>query len=243
MPALTIDTNQPARPSSPSPPPISPLTPTLPPARLPGEPEPLPPRQTFTHNQPHQVAIPPPAPEPITFDSNPDVIALKSAISILQIQKQRAVADIQALDKAKDEAVREPKAFINDLLAGRVNSGPGPSEPIASGGGEDSSSDDAANQSSSQQAAGVHSWTSLPKPQDIVRCPPINWSQYAVVGESLDKLHADQVARPTQGTPAIVGANGAYEFQGDGPQESYQGVATPYNPQKDKIAKKTKGKK
>ncbi|KAI9172061.1 hypothetical protein HJFPF1_01553 [Paramyrothecium foliicola] len=245
MPALTINTGQPARTSSPSPPPVSPLTPTLAPSSLPGEVERAPPRQTFTHNQPAQVAIPPPAPEPIAFDSNPDVIALRSAISILQMQKQRATADIQALERVKNEAVGDPEAFTKDLLAGRVNSSTHTPERGGGSRDDDLSSDDADNSNNipSQQAAPTRSWTTLPKAQDVVRCPPINWSQYAVVGESLDKLHAEQVARPNQGTPAYVGASGSYEFQGDGAQEPYQGVAAPYNPLKDKVAKKTKGKK
>jgi hypothetical protein len=79
-------------------------------------------------------------------------------------------------------------------------------------------------------------WNSLPKPQHVVRAPPINWAQYAVAGDSLDRLHAEQVSQPTQGTPAVVGEKGFYEFKGgDGRQERYDGVAAPYNPAKDKL--------
>ncbi|KAF5016789.1 hypothetical protein F66182_11414, partial [Fusarium sp. NRRL 66182] len=124
MPALTINTDNPPSdaPSSPNRPPVSPLTPPLPAAQLPAaEPTNAGSRPNFTHSQPDQTGIPPPAPQPIIFDSNPDVIALKSAISILQIQRQRATADIQALSRAKDEAVQDPEAFINDLVAGKIN--------------------------------------------------------------------------------------------------------------------------
>ncbi|KAK1757668.1 hypothetical protein QBC47DRAFT_451071 [Echria macrotheca] len=97
-------------------------------------------------------------------------------------------------------------------------------------------------------------WSKLPKPQTIVRCPPINWAQYAVVGESLDKLHAEQVAAPTPGAPMVLGPGGAYDFNaGDGDQQQQGqqgqqgrklvGVAAPYAPGKDKIEKKTKGKR
>jgi hypothetical protein len=78
-------------------------------------------RQTYTHtSQSSQSAIPPPAPEPIEFDSNPDVIALKSAISVLQVQRRRATEDIQTLSRAMGEAVEEPEAFMRDLVAGRT---------------------------------------------------------------------------------------------------------------------------
>lgn len=85
-------------------------------------------------------------------------------------------------------------------------------------------------------------WQKLPKPQNVVRMPAINWSQYAIVGESLDKLHQEQVSAPTQGTPAIVQADGTYDFTfGSGPsgifnkQEKLVGIAAPYNPGKDKL--------
>lgn len=237
MPALTISTDNPPRSRSrtPSPPrpPVSPITPTLGPARL------------LSHTQPDQTGIPPPAPEPLAFDANPDVIALKSAISILQIQKNRATADIQALSRAKDAAVDDPAAFVRDLVSGKINA-PRPDED------DDDSDDDEAGERKKPSPSTSRplpqdpprEWTTLPKPQNVVRCPPINWSQYAVVGESLDRLHGEQVARPTQGTPAIIGAGGMYEFKGgEGVQERYQGVAAPYNPLQDKLDKKGRGKK
>ena len=159
----------------------------------------------------------PPPPEPIEFESNPDVIALRSAISVLQVQRKRAVEDIQTLSKAMDQAVEEPEAFVKDLVAGRTQG----------------------------QPTQTKAWSSLPKPQNVVRSPPINWTQYAVVGDSLEKLHAEQVAQPTQGSPATVGANGMFEFKaGDGKQEKYAGVAAQYMPGKDKIDRKpSRGKK
>ena len=232
MPALTISTSNPQRSRSPSParPPVSPITPTLGPTR------------TLTHTQPDQTSIPPPAPEPLAFDSNPDVIAIKSAISILQIQKNRATADIQALNRAKDAAVVDPEAFVKDLVEGKINA-PQPEEDESSDEGEGM---DNAGEGSSKQLPRdqPREWTTLPKPQNIVRCPPINWSQYAIVGDSLDKLHAEQINRPTQGTPATIGQHGVYEFKGgDGKQEKYSGVAAPYNPLQDKVDKKGRGKR
>ncbi|KAL7797820.1 hypothetical protein V8C43DRAFT_277069 [Trichoderma afarasin] len=244
-PALTISTNMDSRPSSPVPPPMSPITPTLPPAQLSSDvdkgtsrtvtavPVPVPPvaaapqqqpaRSTLSHSQQSdQVGLPPPPSKPIEFESNPDVIALKSAIAVLQMQRMRATADIQALSQIKNEAVEHPDEFARDLAMGKVGRGAQPDDET------------------------TRAWVAqpIPKAQDVVRCPPINWSQYAVVGESLDKLHAEQVSRPTQGTPATIGAGGVYQFKGgDGKQEEYPGVAAPYAPLKDKIEKKTKSRK
>ncbi|TDZ27025.1 hypothetical protein Cob_v000712 [Colletotrichum orbiculare MAFF 240422] len=250
----------------PRPAPISPITPTLPPARLP---DPVPPfaadRPVLTHNAQAPIAaaaaLPPPRPEPIDFDSNPDVLALKSAISILQLQQKKATADVQRLNKAKNAAVQDPAAFIADLKAGRVHT---EGDKLFPDSDDSDSDDDGAEGKKPEPAGGVKPeegsasqaklpeqpqkqepkpWESLPKPQNVVRCPPINWSQYAVVGESLDKLHNEQKARPSQGAPATLGASGTYEFTGvpGGNQRPYPGVAAPYTPGKDRIDKKTKG--
>ncbi|KAF4946225.1 hypothetical protein FGADI_11359 [Fusarium gaditjirri] len=253
MPALTINTDNPPsnNPPSPTRPPVSPITPPLRPTQQPateatgagagGHP-------SLAHSQPDQTAIPPPAPQPIAFDSNPDVIALKSAISILQIQRQRATADIQALSRAKDEAVQDPEAFIKDLVAGKINapeidSNSDDEDTEMSGQGSGNQQDPGEGSSKRRIATQPPAWTNLPQPQNVVRCPPINWSQYAVVGDSLDKLHNEQVTRPNQGTPATIGANGMYEFRGEGKQERYQGVAAPYNPIQDRLNKKPKSRR
>ncbi|KAI1383188.1 uncharacterized protein F4822DRAFT_419580 [Hypoxylon trugodes] len=299
--AASSNTNKrpsPSRDSSPQRPPYSPITPPLNPLAIP-------PRPNYTHStQKDQQAIPPPPPEPIDFDTNPDILALKSAISILQMQRRKAQADMAALSRAKNAALAEPEAFVRDLTSGRI--AVEGDRLFVSGDGEDSSSEDddedevmegtersaagqqappsTANGEQSQQQAHPNistnpntisdsagpsltiktdpdatnleqlqppsqppqpqaqqpqeprPWTRLPKPQNIVRCPPINWSQYAVVGDSLDKLHAEQLARPSQGTPAVLGADGRYEFKaGAGKQEKLVGIAAPYNPGKDRI--------
>lgn len=51
-------------------------------------------------------------------------------------------------------------------------------------------------------------WEKLPKPQKVVRMPHINWDQYAVVGDSLEKLHADQLRNPPEGSPLRMGPGG-----------------------------------
>ncbi|KND90247.1 hypothetical protein TOPH_05105 [Tolypocladium ophioglossoides CBS 100239] len=236
QPNLSVSTSNPDREPIP-PPPVSPITPTLPPARLPDATpqQPLPPpatRPAYAHSQPDQVGIAPPPPEPIDFDSNPDVIALKSAISVLQV-----------LSRVKDEALGDPEAFIRDLAAGKVNARGDAARHTADGYDDDNDDGDSGEDADENGKPRPKEWAALPQPQSIVRCPPINWSQYAVVGSSLDKLHAEQVSRPAQGTPASIGANGTYEFKGDGKQDRFPGVAAPYAPGKDRIEKKAKGRK
>ncbi|KAF6842487.1 hypothetical protein CMUS01_03072 [Colletotrichum musicola] len=246
---------QSSRSTSPARPPISPITPTLPPARLADPPPPFAAdRPVLTHSTqpPAASATPPPRPEPIDFDSNPDVLALKSAISILQLQQKKAAADIKALSQAKNAAIENPPAFLADLESGKVHTQgdklflDSDSDSDEEGEGKKKASDSGAvGDGQSKAPEEPRPWNSLPKPQNVVRCPPINWSQYAVVGESLDKLHADQLARPSQGAPATLGPSGTYEFTGvpGGNQRPFVGVAAPYTPGKDRIDKKSKGGK
>jgi hypothetical protein len=227
----------------------------------------LPPRPTYTHSS-HVDATAAPAPplEPIDFDSNPDVLALKSAISILQMQRKKAERDMATLGRVKSAALAEPETFVRDLTRGRVGV---EGEGLFARGVKDEESDSSSNSDSDSEGdydgqpqpatsgnpnvkidpdakrSGPPPWTSVPKPQNIVRCPPINWSQYAVVGESLDKLHNEQVRRPAQGTPAVLMPDGRFEFKGGdgggiGKQERYVGVAAPYAPGKDKLDGKSK---
>ncbi|KAK4218741.1 hypothetical protein QBC37DRAFT_411429 [Rhypophila decipiens] len=262
-----------SRAASPSRPPVSPITPTLGPTHLPGAapatssispltagnnnnntiPNFAQGRPVFTHSQPDQVAISqlPPA-QPISFDDNPDVLALKSAISILQLQRARAQADMQALNQAKAAALADPAAFIADLTEGRVSMD---GDPLMSGQSrraaaqadqdqDESSSSSSSSSSEDEDEEGDSSmtntktknkpqakakspqrknskpkpktttpWQKLPKPQTVVRMPPINWSQYGVVGESLDKLHAGQLVAPASGTPLPLGPGGTFEFK------------------------------
>ncbi|KAI5248194.1 hypothetical protein E4T43_01493 [Aureobasidium subglaciale] len=59
----------------------------------------------------------------------------------------------------------------------------------------------------------------VPLPQDVVRCPPIEWAKYNIVGESLDKLHLDQQTRHGD----------------DASSQRHSVVAAPYNPFLDKL--------
>ncbi|KAK8089486.1 hypothetical protein PG997_004447 [Apiospora hydei] len=206
-----------------------------------------PPRQSHAYSShPAQTVVAPPPPEPIEFDTNPDVLALKSAITILQMQSNNAKKDMVALQKAKDAALEDPDAFIADLESGGVRMAgdtAGAGRPVSSSSSSSSSGADDDTQIKDENGETTTKrrskpWSALPAAQNVYRCPPINWSQYAVTGESLDRLHNEQLARPSQGAPATVAPDGRYEFKGAGKQEEVVGVAAPYNPLRDKIERK-----
>lgn len=147
---------------------------------------------------------PEPAPVPISESDNPDAIALRSAISILQIQKQQALSDIRILDKMKQAATKNPETFVQEVLKGNVSVPNGgmnivPS-PVAR---NDHEQDQAANDGLHRNEDGIShtGFGNLPKPQDVVRMPPINWAKYHIVGEPLDRLHEEQRRRPSPGEP------------------------------------------
>ncbi|RFU30046.1 hypothetical protein B7463_g6281, partial [Scytalidium lignicola] len=269
------NTNSHSRSSSPVRPPYSPITPTLGPARLATAASTstsprtqdgassataatnTQPTRIYTHSQPNQTSMPQPAPERIAFGSNPDALALKSAISILQIQQRKAVGDIQNLQRIKERAMEDPEGFAKALAAGKVKIR---SDPLFAPSGmdeeEDEDGEDGEAYSNGNEDARIPgtstartedtaaAWPVIPTPQNVVRCPPINWTQYAVVGDSLDKLHADQQARPTDGVPAKPGPDGSLLVFGEGPRRlSEVVVAAPYTPGKDRIEKSKKGGK
>jgi hypothetical protein len=237
MPALTISTDTQQHPkaphppsSSPSPtrPPVSPITPTQAPstAAAPGQP----PILSLSHStHPERAsAIPVPPPQPLDFEDNADVIALKSTISLLQMQSRRADSHIRTLRDVKGEALRRPEDFVHHLAPSSSSQKWSHHRAAAHDDGSTTASSD---------------WPELPDRISIARCPPINWSQYAVVGDALEKIHDEQVKRPVQGTPGVY-ANGVYEFKGgEGRQEEYQGPTAPYDPLNEHVGNKPKSKK
>ncbi|EAS37039.2 uncharacterized protein CIMG_02393 [Coccidioides immitis RS] len=155
---------------------------------------------------PPRVLPPEPAPVPISESDNPDAIALRSAISVLQIQKQQTLRDIRTLEKLKQAAAENPEAFAKDVVKGDIT---------VSGGEMDIFQPQFQDQDGDKQSPGVSvdgdhqkqsehakpAFSKIPKPQDIVRMPPINWAKYHIVGEPLDKLHEEQRQRPSPGEP------------------------------------------
>jgi hypothetical protein len=61
--------------------------------------------------------------------------------------------------------------------------------------------------------------------------PPINWAKYGVIGDSLDKLHEDQLQHPTPGTPTRLGPDGQV-LDGYTNSESEPRDPSPHSPAK-----------
>ena len=211
----------------------------------------------------------PPPPVPIAASEEPDVIALRSAISILQMQRDRARRDIRTLEEIKTRANDDPEGFVTAYRERRRHQpvqqsvtdylGPTiakddrdltdlalPAYPDSEDGhendedDEDEDDDEDSDSRSPHAGAGTGAGTKtrkdsarrsqdsssatpppassdssrggsgganssfpiMPGAQNIVRCPAINWNKYHVVGESLDKIHYDQLRRPNLGDGA-----------------------------------------
>ncbi|RMD44564.1 hypothetical protein DV735_g591, partial [Chaetothyriales sp. CBS 134920] len=108
----------------------------------------------------------PPASQPLDLDQNTDAMAMRAAISILQLQRQQAIKDMKDLEQLKRAALKDPVAFIKDLHAGKLS-------PVPRMG-----------------------FGRLPAAQHVVRAPPIEWAKYHIVGEPLDRMHELQRAYP-----------------------------------------------
>ncbi|KAK7542422.1 uncharacterized protein J3D65DRAFT_214940 [Phyllosticta citribraziliensis] len=222
-PAVAHATTNNHAPDSPPRPPVSPITPVATIAQL------------APSDQADRV-IPPPAldfmPQPpsksIDETENTDAIALRSAIALLQIQRDKSKKDIQTLQKIKQAAVAEPEAFVDELKSGRLkpkresNDVLGPTlgglESLLNSDQEDS--DDEARSPTSGPPP--PKFGPVPEMQNIFRCPPINWDKYHVVGESLDKIHLEQRQRPGHAPPGQMRA-------------PVHRIAAPYSPFTDRI--------
>jgi len=184
------------------------------------------------------VTMPRPPPRPFSSNTNPDAIAIRAAASLLQTQKAKAKQDIQRLEDLKAAALAEPELFVEALSTGELRSnatgtlGPTLEGVVGSLAGEQSSK-------SSESLETLHPrFPSMPTPQNIVRMPPVNWAQYGIVGDSLDKLHEEQRTRPTLGEPEHLDTRTS---QPSAPVEAPGGerapkhvLAAPYNPLADR---------
>ncbi|CAO1606394.1 hypothetical protein XANCAGTX0491_009892 [Xanthoria calcicola] len=172
--------------------------------------------------------------QPFSESDNPDAIALRSAISVLQIQRQQALRDLAALEKQKKLAAADPKAFAMDLMTGEVKEVatgplssqtgfPLPSNDVQKENDEQVESDTQAHQKTKHPAFG-----DIPGSQDVVRCPPIEWAKYHVLGQPLDTLHEEQRKRPLDGQRSEDAQDRRAEHV----------IAAPYDPFSDRLAPK-----
>ncbi|KAF2281179.1 uncharacterized protein EI97DRAFT_366930 [Westerdykella ornata] len=198
----------------------------------------LPPAATFIRQPPSL---------PIS-DDNPDAIALRSAIGILQLQREKSKRDIKALEQLKAAAIRDPEAFARHIQAQKaqtaaINSdilGPTLADTL---GARSSSSTEAMNGSgrkwddrkdsasfSPHDPPIPEQLPPIPQPQNIVRCPPINWAKYHIVGEPLDKMHEEQKKWPGASEPPRTQ---------QGKRAPPHAVASPYSPFTDGVVDPT----
>ncbi|PVH98573.1 hypothetical protein DM02DRAFT_729785 [Periconia macrospinosa] len=234
-----------SRSPSPDRPPVSPITPTQTVAQLastrptaPSGPPPRavpPPVATFRHQPPSL---------PIDQSENSDAIALRSAISLLQLQREKSKRDLKALEELKQQALSNPKAFAQSLQNQRSTASTSQidilaptlsdisdaarkeiTHPNPSSRPNEEPSPNTTNGSNGSMTE-TPNFTSIPQPQNVIRCPPINWAKYHIVGESLDKMHEEQKRHPSTADPLRAA---------QGRRASPHAVAAPYSPFTDRV--------
>ncbi|MCJ1451778.1 hypothetical protein MMC28_002118 [Mycoblastus sanguinarius] len=176
-----------------------------------------PPSQPPQQSHPISQALPPSI--PFSESDNPDAIALRAAMSILQMQRQQAIQDLKTLERQKQVAIADPESFGRDVAEGKIRARPTQGilpattySADAEGYDDDDDDDDMKEMddtdtvrghlegdTGSKSDVGGKSFGDIPTPQNVVRMPPINWAKYHIVGESLDKLHEEQRSRPMEG--------------------------------------------
>lgn len=168
----------------------------------------------------------------MSSDTEPDgsdAIALRAAISVLRLQRERAQADLRALERLKRHALAEPDRFTRELNAGQLQKSSATTDIVPSTGEAHGSRGPRTRRARDRSgrirrgdddAAPVSHFEPVPVPQNIVRCPHINWAKYHVVGESLDRLHAERRWRPA----------GDGEMFPDGARPPELVLAAPYRP-------------
>ncbi|KAJ5425055.1 hypothetical protein N7465_000125 [Penicillium sp. CMV-2018d] len=212
----------PDQPGTPPRPPYSPVTPVFAhlapvasnePSIVPPPASPSPTSHLPQHSYANHSHAPPPPPNPPVFkprpppvpiseSENPDAIALRSAISILQMQKQQSLRDIQALDRMKEAAAADPEGFAHELAAGRLKTEDhGAVIQFSEDDARDDDEDEEGSKRTNPDGSPASNFGHIPVPQNIVRMPPINWAKYQVVGEPLDRMHEEQLHRPSSGEP------------------------------------------
>lgn len=228
---------------SPPRPPVSPITPVLGPTR---------PSQgvgdanhaqqsgfILTHSQPKQRVIPQPPPVAIDLESNPDVLAVKSAIALLQFQAKSARQDMQTVQQIKRRAMQDPEAFLDAASAGLIS--PSDIPPLMRCVDDDEDAHDSMGDQhlpgNGVRESSQSTWPQIPVPQEIVRCPPINWHRYAVEGDELERIHTLERQRPSQGNPQILQPDGELRDGAPGERRDDVGIASPYRPGKDDSVK------
>jgi hypothetical protein len=117
------------------------------------------------------------------------------------MQKQQSLRDIQTLDRMKGAAEANPEAFAHELATGRLKTEDRGGVVQFSDDSMETEDADGNPKRTNPDGSPASSFGSIPAPQNVVRMPPINWAKYSVVGEPLDRMHAEQLRRPYPGEP------------------------------------------
>lgn len=126
-----------------------------------------------------------PVPDPGGLSA--DGIALRSTLRLLMLQRDRANSDIHSLEEMREAALKEPLEFVEFIQNQKAR-------------GRGSRTTD--------KKPNTFAGKELPKPQEIYKCPNIEWSQYKILGAPLDALHEKHLRRPSPSRPSGQAAAG-----------------------------------
>ncbi|KAI5857663.1 hypothetical protein BZA05DRAFT_423682 [Tricharina praecox] len=145
-----------------------------------------------------------------TASLSADNIALRSTLRLLMLQRDRAKRDIHTLEEMREDALREPLEFIEFIQSQKT--------------GRSSRPNSASSSRDSDKKPNFFTGRELPKPQEIYRCPPIEWSQYRILGAPLDALHDKQRRRASPSRPSNAAGQGAAAAAGVPPSMQTGGI-------------------
>ena len=106
-------------------------------------------------------------------------------------------------------------------------------EGDSDGDDDDDDDDDDEGENGDRDGEGRDMGMEIPGSQNVVRMPPVNWAQYHIVGESLDKLHEEQRRRPVGGD--VIGEEDLRPREGGRERGEEHVIARPYDPFVDKL--------
>lgn len=201
-----------------------------------------------TSDTPNAKFMAPPQPVPFEQSENIDVLAMRAAIGILDHQKEKSKQDIYTLESLKRRLREDPEAFAEALSSGKLREEKNTSDALhatfsRSNDDHEDMEDDAAEGTNTNGAA--KDYPKIPQKQNLIRCPPVNWAKYHIIGEPLNKMHEEQRRRPTQGEPSfgpIPQSGNPYYTPTDGPvgpPAPEHHVYRPYDPLTDGHADRT----
>ncbi|KAL8949441.1 MAG: hypothetical protein Q9222_004447 [Ikaeria aurantiellina] len=199
--------------------------------------------QSTEHREPFRSQdLPRPPLEPFSESENPDAIALRAAISVLEIQRQQSLRDLVTLERQKKLAAADPEGFSKAMVSRQIQTQSNivgdrtagftmPAHPSIEDEVQEQNETDTKQYDESKETE-YSRFGDIPARQNVVRCPPVNWAKYHVLGQPLDIMHEEQRKRPVN--------DGGLD---SGPQTRAEQhiIAAPYDPWSDKIGPSSSG--